>query len=67
MQLQITGLFNDDDLSATLSHIISDIAPGLIVDYQEKLSQYASPIVADLLNNILKDYTLKDLLDMIKG
>ncbi|CAD1468998.1 unnamed protein product, partial [Heterotrigona itama] len=65
--LKITGLFDDEDLSATLSKAISDILPGIIDDYQSEISKKASSIVENLLNQFLKKFTLKDLLDIIKG
>ncbi|KAK9296486.1 hypothetical protein QLX08_009534 [Tetragonisca angustula] len=65
--LKMSGLFNDEDLSNTLSHAISEILPGLLDDYQNELSARASPIVANLLNKFLKNFTLKDLLDIING
>ena len=67
LQLKMSGLFNDEDLSNTLSHAISEILPGLLDDYQNELSARASPIVANLLNKFLKNFTLKDLLDIING
>ncbi|OAD52998.1 hypothetical protein WN48_11084 [Eufriesea mexicana] len=67
MDCEITGLYNDEELSAVLSKAIGEILPGLIDDYQNELSVAASPLVADLLNDVLKNMTIKDLLDMISG
>ncbi|KAK1124712.1 hypothetical protein K0M31_006076 [Melipona bicolor] len=65
--LGMTGLFNDEDLSKTLSKAISEVLPDFIDDYQSEVSAKASPIVANLLNKFLKNFTLNDLLDIIKG
>ncbi|KAF3425816.1 hypothetical protein E2986_12950 [Frieseomelitta varia] len=65
--LKMTGLFNDDDLSNTLSHAISEVLPGLLDDYQNEISSKASPIVANFLNKFLKKFSLNDLLDIIGG
>lgn len=67
LQCDITGLYNDDELSAVVSKAIGEITPGLIEDYQSKLSTIASPIVANAMNRVLKNMTLKDILDMIFG
>ncbi|XP_026673031.1 uncharacterized protein LOC108629336 [Ceratina calcarata] len=63
----ITGLYDDPELSKTLSKVISDIVPGLVNDYQDQISQTASPIVGDILNNGLKGLTLTDLINIITG
>lgn len=64
---KITGLYDDEDMSDTVSQIITETAPGILDDYQKQISEYASPKAAELLNNILKNYTLKELIDMING
>ncbi|KOC62517.1 hypothetical protein WH47_04177 [Habropoda laboriosa] len=64
---KITGLFDDEGISNTMSQVITEVTPGLLDDYQNKISAYASPKVADLLNKLLKNYTLKDLMEIISG
>ncbi|CAK9815553.1 hypothetical protein ANTPLA_LOCUS8704 [Anthophora plagiata] len=64
---KITGLFDDEEMSNTVSQIITETAPGILDDYQNQISKYASPKVAELMNNILKNFTLKDLMDLING
>ncbi|KOX79339.1 hypothetical protein WN51_09141 [Melipona quadrifasciata] len=59
--LEMTGLFDDEDLSKTLSKAISEVLPDFIDDYQSEVSAKASPIVANLLSNLqeIKRYQVK--------
>lgn len=41
------------------------MVPDLLEKYQNRISQYVSKVATNVMNNILKQYTLKDLLDMI--
>lgn len=64
----ITGLYNDEEVSKLLSKAITEVLPGLLDDYQTEISNYASPIIANTLNNkFLNNLSLKDLIDIIKG
>lgn len=67
-QCAITGLYNDEEVSKLLSKAITEVLPGLLDDYQTEISNYASPIIANTLNNkFLNNLSLKDLIDIIKG
>lgn len=41
------------------------MVPDLLEKYQNRISQYVSKVATNVMNNILKQYTLKELLDMI--
>ena len=62
LNFKITGLYDDAEMSKLVSSIVSDVAPGLIEDYQEKLSNIGSPIVLKLLNKVLKNISLSSIL-----
>ncbi|XP_068988838.1 uncharacterized protein [Bombus flavifrons] len=61
----ITGLYDDENLSRVISRSITKMVPDLLEKYQNRISQYVSKVATNVMNNILKQYTLKDLLDMI--
>ena len=62
LAFQITGLYDDAEMSKLISSIVSDIAPGLIEDYQDKISQMGSPIVLEVLNKVLKNLSISSIL-----
>lgn len=61
-QFEITGLFNDEQMSKLASKLISDIVPGMLEDYQSQVSKMGSPLVKDLLNKVLKNVSISDIL-----
>ncbi|XP_071876614.1 uncharacterized protein [Bombus fervidus] len=63
----ITGLYDDENLSKVISKTITEMVPDLLEKYQNRISQYVSKVATNVMNDILKQFTLKDLLDMIGG
>ncbi|XP_068965416.1 uncharacterized protein [Bombus flavifrons] len=63
----ISELYVNDDLSEDISETITEEAPNFLEENQDRISRYVSKIVKNLLNDILKEYTLVNLLNMIGG
>ncbi|KAI4497089.1 hypothetical protein M0802_007835 [Mischocyttarus mexicanus] len=59
--IQITGLFNDEYISDTISTILSDIIPQLVKDYQEELTGQFNSLATDIINDLQKNNTVWDL------
>jgi len=63
LQFEATGLFGDDELSAILSAMISDMAPKLIGD--ETIANQISSIIRNKGNDLLSNITVLEILKMI--
>ncbi|XP_050471551.1 uncharacterized protein LOC126864322 isoform X1 [Bombus huntii] len=63
----ISELYVNDDLSENISETITEEAPNFLEENQDLISQYLSKMLRKLINNILKKYTVVNLLDMISG
>ncbi|XP_050579693.1 uncharacterized protein LOC126917157 [Bombus affinis] len=63
----ISELYVNDDLSEDISETITEAAPNFLKENQNLISQYMSKILRNLVNDVLKKYTLVNLLDMIGG
>jgi len=59
----VTGLYDDDELSAIVSEVISDMAPKLIGD--EPIGNRISSFVRFKCNELLSHMTGLELLNMI--
>lgn len=64
-QCDISELYVDDDLSEDISETITEEAPNFLEEYQDQISQYVSKILKNWINDMLKEYTLSNLLDMM--
>ncbi|XP_046823030.1 uncharacterized protein LOC124425950 [Vespa crabro] len=61
LDLTITGLFYDEEISRIISLVVSDITPQLIDDYQSEITQKFNTLATNLLNNFLKGLNLMSL------
>ncbi|XP_076757759.1 uncharacterized protein LOC143427473 [Xylocopa sonorina] len=67
LDFKVSGMYNDPEMSDVVSQIVSELAPGVLDDYQDRLMNYLTPILQNKANSILKNFTMKDLMDIIKG
>ncbi|KAL2743660.1 uncharacterized protein V1477_008100 [Vespula maculifrons] len=58
LDLNITGLFYDKEISRIASLIISDMTPQLIEDYQVEVTKKFNTLVTNFINNFLKNKKL---------
>jgi len=63
LQFEATGLFDDDELSAILSALISDLAPELIGD--ETIVNQISSIIKTKCNDLLSNITVSEILKIL--
>ncbi|XP_043593290.1 uncharacterized protein LOC122572416 [Bombus pyrosoma] len=63
----ISELYVNDDLSEDISETITEEAPNFLKENQNLISRYVGKILKNVINDILKKYTLVNLLDMIGG
>ncbi|CAL7941037.1 unnamed protein product [Xylocopa violacea] len=67
LDFKVTGMYNDPETSESVSQIVSEVAPSLLDDYQDRIMNYLEPVLRGEVNKVLQHFTMKDLLDMIKG
>lgn len=63
--MDITGLYNNDELSGLISAVISDMVPDYVQDFQEEVTAEVDKILMKKANAILDQYTLDDILKLI--
>ncbi|XP_063979942.1 uncharacterized protein LOC135163966 [Diachasmimorpha longicaudata] len=61
LQLNASGIFDDENTSILLSEIISDMAPQLIADYHEEITTKVSAVLVEIGNVLLKGKTINDI------
>lgn len=64
-QLQITGLFNDEQISELVSIGMSDIAPQMVETYQNEITAAVNEKATVMINAQLEGKTLEDLINLI--
>ncbi|XP_011699345.1 PREDICTED: uncharacterized protein LOC105456759 [Wasmannia auropunctata] len=65
LDFKITGLFDDEDLSALLSSMISDMAPKLADD--EKIIYEIIEVVKQLIDEFCSTMTVEEILKLVLG
>ncbi|KAL2712990.1 hypothetical protein V1478_017581 [Vespula squamosa] len=65
LDLNITGLFYDEEISRVASFIISDMTPQLIEDYQVEITKKFNTIVTDTINDFVKNKSVMDLISLL--
>ncbi|XP_016842871.1 uncharacterized protein LOC100679942 [Nasonia vitripennis] len=63
--INITGLYNNDELSQLIGAVISDMAPDAIQDFQEEVTAQVDQILLREANALFDQYTLDDILGLI--
>lgn len=63
--MEITGLYNNDELSALISAAISDMVPQAIKDFHKEVTTEMDSILMREVNVLLDQYTLRDILGLI--
>lgn len=57
-QVDITGLFNHEDLSKIVSQAVSDLLPETLEEYQEEVTAEVNKVSLVVGNKILANYTI---------
>ncbi|KAI4497087.1 hypothetical protein M0802_007833 [Mischocyttarus mexicanus] len=65
LDIKITGLFFDEEISETISSVLSDMVPQLIDDYQKELTGKLNSLATSSINVLLKGKTIGDLISII--
>ncbi|XP_033335031.2 uncharacterized protein LOC117225507 [Megalopta genalis] len=65
LKFDATGLLDDDQTSKILSKIVSEVAPQILVDYQDKVSKLAGDLVRKVMNEMLSKLSIGDIIGMI--
>lgn len=65
LQFKISGLYDDDEVSKLMSQIISELVPGILEDYQQKVSEIGGKLVTTVLNKVLSKLTVEELLALL--
>nr|XP_050854622.1 uncharacterized protein LOC127065810 [Vespula vulgaris] len=65
LDLNITGLFYDKEISRIASVIISDMTPQLIEDYQVEVTKKFNTLVTNFINDFLKNKSWMDLISIL--
>lgn len=65
LQLSITGLFDDEYVSAILSEVLSDVVPQLVRDHQHEITTEINAKVMEFGNKKLEGMTLSELLALL--
>lgn len=65
LELEATGLFDDEELSKMISAAITDMAPELIEDYQTELTDAVNEKVTNFVNKQLEGKSLADIIAIL--
>ncbi|XP_014204147.1 uncharacterized protein LOC106636303 [Copidosoma floridanum] len=66
LEVSITGLFGDDELSTLISAVISENAVSMLRDFQGDVTALVNQQIYEVANNYLKNMSLKQLLEKMK-
>ncbi|XP_046748378.1 uncharacterized protein LOC124412505 [Diprion similis] len=65
VEFNITGIWNDDDVSKLIGDVVGDIAPVLVEDYQDEITTFVNELVTEYANDYLGTMTLSDLIGLL--
>ncbi|XP_046746540.1 uncharacterized protein LOC124411473 [Diprion similis] len=65
LDIQLSGLLNNDDASALIAAVISDTVPQILVDFQDVISDTVNTAVTEYVDDYLGSMTLAELLALI--
>lgn len=65
LQLKVTGLLGDDEVSELISAIGTDMVLHFVNEQGDELKTLIHPEVQKLLNNFLADKTISDIIKII--
>ena len=63
--MDLTGLYNNDELAEFFSAVISDIVPQGLQDFQEEVTTVVNKVLLEQANAVLDQYTLDDIMGII--
>ncbi|XP_058807503.1 uncharacterized protein LOC131673500 [Phymastichus coffea] len=63
LNLNITGLYNNEEMSKVLSSVISDMAPQVLIDFQEEITNRINMTVVPLANKFLENVDIWKYVD----
>lgn len=61
----MTGLYNNEELSKLWSKVISDVTPSALKRYYKKISPQINERLIYLIDDYLKNFSLKDILSLL--
>ena len=57
LQITITGLYNDEELSAFISEILSDMIPSAVIEMEEEINKEVNEKLKEAGNEFLIKHT----------